>query len=70
MGCCQITASLGLSLIKCTLKESIMVPINDLIEPLKALQLSVQTEKRICSQEEIDLSCKIRGSKVFSFFDS
>jgi hypothetical protein len=41
LGCCQIPASLGLSLIKCTLKKSIMVPINDLVEPLKALQLSV-----------------------------
>ena len=40
------------------------------IAQLKALQLSVWTEKRICTQEEIHLPCKIRGAKAFAFFDS
>jgi len=55
---------------KCTLKESIKVLINDLIVPLKALQLLVYIENRICTQEEIYIPCEIHGAKAFAFFNS
>src|SRR5258705_11950971 len=43
-----------------------MILINDLIAPLKTLQLLLYPEKRIWSQEEVYLSCEICGTKTFS----
>jgi hypothetical protein len=41
-----------------------------IIDPMKALQLLVKTEQRICTQEEIFLPWEICGAKAFAFFDS
>src|SRR5258705_821 len=43
-----------------------MILINDLIAPLKTLQLLLYPEKRIWSQEEVCLSCEICGTKTSS----
>src|SRR5258705_1449502 len=43
-----------------------MILINDLIDPSKTLQLLLQPEKGIWSQEEVCLPCEICGTKPFS----
>ena len=51
-----------------TLKQDRIVLINNMIYPLKALEWSVWTEKRI-SSEEVYLFWKIHGAKSFPFFN-
>jgi hypothetical protein len=61
---------LGLSLLIYALKENRKVIINNVIWSLKALELSIWTEKTIRSEEKVYLFSKIRGVKPFAFFDS
>ena len=66
--CYSLTFLVQVPFLIWTLKQDRIVLINNMIYPLKALEWSVWTEKRI-SSEEVYLFWKIHGAKSFPFFN-